>query len=476
MNFHSWSFAFFFIVVYVTYLFLRRHWQNRMLLAASYFFYGFWDWRFLFLIMISTMTDYVCGRCIQAYPSRKKIFLSISLMVNLGILGFFKYFLFLCENLAAVLSWIGIQLPIPDWNIILPVGISFYTFQTLSYTIDVYRGQIKPVRNFFDFALFVSFFPQLLAGPIERAGHLIPQIQSARTVSQQDLSEGFFLIYWGLFKKVFIADNLGIFLYLYGNPFQLGQSAGDGGLILITGYAFFFQLYCDFSAYSDIARGLAMVMGFNLMENFKAPLFASNIQETWARWHISLTSWVRDYVYYPLALARFGKRQINDKVLIIIVFFLIGLWHGASWNFVFWGLFHGVALALYAVIKPKLLPLRKLTGYRRVLYQAFAVVFTFHINVLGAILFRAGSFQQVWLWIDHLATDLVFDVHFMSLLGYVLLLSSPLLIFELYWYVFKEKWNMKPPWIVQFLFLYFTFYLLVIYGAKAPATFIYFQF
>lgn len=480
MNFHTWTFAVFFLIVYVMYSFLRCKWQNRLLLAASYLFYGFWDWRFLFLLLTSTITDYICGRAMGASQSLKtrKRWLFLSLTVNLGLLGFFKYLLFLCDNIAGLLSFFGIILPTPSWNIILPVGISFYTFQTLSYTIDVYRSQIKPVRNFWDYALFVSFFPQLLAGPIERARSLLPQIQSPRTITSQRLSEGFFLIYWGFFKKIFIADNLGTFLHLYGNPSLLEQSGAGGGMILITGYAFLFQLYCDFSAYSDIARGLAMVMGFELMENFKSPLFASNVQEVWARWHISLTTWIRDYVYYPLALKRFGKIHINDKALILIVFLIIGLWHGASWNFVLWGGFHGALLAAYAYLKPKLAPLRRRQeGWTPVVYRALSVFITFHLGVLGALLFRAENAGQILLWSSQLFGGFSMTWNQVELLGKIFLAASPMLIYDLVWY-YRPDFSrlMQTPAVLRYAFLYITFYLVSVYGSPAPTTYIYFQF
>ncbi len=480
MNFHSWTFGFFFIAVYLLYLSLPWKRQNRLLLIASYIFYGYWDWHFLFLIFISTVTDYVCGRKIAtaSLPFQRKIYLAASLFINLALLCFFKYFYFLCDNIRLLLSLAGIHFQPPDWNIILPVGISFYTFQTLSYTIDIYRGQMKPTRNFWDYALYVSFFPQLLAGPIERATRLLPQIQRTRRLDAEQVTEGAFLIYWGLFKKLFIADNLGTLLYLFANPSTLGNTDGDGGIILFSGYAFLFQLYCDFSAYSDIARGLAKVMGFELMENFKMPLLASNIQETWSRWHISLTTWMRDYVYYPLAVVRVRGKHLNNKVLIIIVFLVVGLWHGAAWNFVLWGGFHGLLLAGYASIKPKLAPYRiKNKCWISMCLRLLSILFTFHLSMYGALLFRADSLTQILTWSTQIFSDFAWSSLTIQLLMKMIFFTAPLLLVEILWYYHQDlKRLFHYPAILRYAYLYITFYLLVIYCSKAPTNFIYFQF
>jgi alginate O-acetyltransferase complex protein AlgI len=479
MSFHSWTFVFFFVVVYGLYLSFRCKWQNRILLFASYFFYGWWDWRFLSLILISTCTDYLCAQWIAtSSKSTRKWFLVISLCVNLGLLAFFKYFLFLCENVIGLFALFGITIPQPEWNILLPVGISFYTFQTLSYTIDVYRKQIPCIDDFVDYALFVSFFPQLLAGPIERASHLIPQIQQPRILQPKSLTEGLFLIYWGVFKKLFIADNLGTLLAVYCSSNSTGGGLIDGGLVLISGYLFLFQLYCDFSAYSDIARGLAKLMGIEIMENFRSPLFASNIQDTWARWHISLTTWVRDYVYFPLALQRIWNTHINDKLLILFVFLLIGIWHGAAWNFVIWGLYHGLLLAGYAFIKPKINILYKNNHtYINVFLTFLSTIITFHCVVIGALLFRAETLNQIVVWIQQIVFAFTVTSFHWQLIAALFFYSFTLLLFDGYDYFSrKNDWFFRTHWLVRYGFLYLTLYLLVIYGTKKPATFIYFQF
>ncbi len=337
MLFNSFSFLIFFLVVYPLYLLFNLRWQNRMLLVASYFFYGSWDWRFLSLIIISTFLDYYCGGAISRSASlrKKKIFLLFSISGNLLILGFFKYYNFFIVSLQELLSLFGLSMQPHLLSIILPVGISFYTFQTMSYTIEIYRNKIKPVNNFIDFSLFVAFFPQLIAGPIERASHLIPQIVQKRYVNLPQFNEGCRLIIWGLFKKIAVADRLGIYVdSVYGNLYQ------HSGLTFILATIFFaFQIYCDFSAYSDIARGLGRLMGFDIMVNFRFPYFARNIREFWQRWHISLSEWLRDYLYIPLGGNRCGKFKTYRNIFITML--LGGLWHGANWTFVVWGLLHG---------------------------------------------------------------------------------------------------------------------------------------
>lgn len=476
MNFHSWAFALFFPAVLAGYYVLPRRAQNRWLLAASYLFYGAWDWRFTGLLFVSTLTDYLCGLGMgkATSPRARKALLGASLAVNLGILFFFKYFLFLCENLAAALRALGIAATTPEWSILLPAGISFYTFQTLSYSIDVYRRRIEPERNFWDYALFVSFFPQLLAGPIERAASLLPQIREPRRVAPEGFQEGVFLVFWGLVKKLFIADNLRAWLLLYGDP----SGPGGGAAVLLASYAFLFQLYCDFSAYSDIARGLAKCLGFELMENFRAPLFAKNIQDMWARWHISLTTWVRDYVYYPLALRRRGGRAPNETLLIGFTFVLIGLWHGAAWNFAVWGAYHGALLALYARAKPRLARFRRRLGpWSLRLYGAFCLVLTFHAAVYGALLFRAGSWERLVAWTASLVSGMAFHPAMIVPALQAALFVLPLPAVELWTRNGRglEQLVRAPAW-ARGAFLYIGFYLIAVLGAKTPATFIYFQF
>ena len=391
MLFNSLEFALFFIVVYSLYLLLNHRFQNLMLLAASYIFYGAWDWRFLSLLVISTLVDYFCG--LKVYESnnktKRKLYLMFAVFANLSILGFFKYFNFFISNLQKLLGLFSISIQPHIINIVLPIGISFYTFQTLSYTIDVYRGEIKPTKSFLDFSLFVSFFPQLVAGPIERAKNLLTQILSPRTLTITQLYDGMFLIFWGLFQKIFVADNLATLV----NPLFSKAAPYDGGMVLIAMYAFAFQVYCDFAGYSNIAVGLGKMMGFELMINFNLPFFATNPREYWKRWHISLSKWFRDYVYIPLG----GNKKGNLITLrnIIITMFLAGLWHGAAWTKIIWGVYHGILLIVYGVLEPLLEKVRiPKEFFIERLYFVLRVLFFFHLWGLGLLIFRAQTLTQ----------------------------------------------------------------------------------
>ena len=304
MLFNSIQFFVFFLIVYSLYLILNHKWQNRMLWLASYIFYGCWDWRFLSLIIISSGVDFYCGAKIDAANEscQRRKFLFVSVAVNLIILGFFKYFNFFVSSLNSLFIAFGLSIDIPILTIVLPVGISFYTFQTMSYTIDIYYKKIKPVDSFSDFCLFVAFFPQLVAGPIERAKNLLPQILRPRKVNLCDFYSGSYLIFWGIFLKVFIADNLAQVV----DPIFIKEPPYMGKEVLVSLYAFSFQIFCDFAGYSNIAIGVARCMGFKLMNNFNLPYFSTNPSEFWQRWHISLSSWLRDYLYIPLG----GNREM----------------------------------------------------------------------------------------------------------------------------------------------------------------------
>ncbi len=316
----------------------KRNTQNVLLLVASYVFYSFWDWRFLGLILISSLTDYWVGIQLEksSKDSKRKQLLGISLMVNLGILFFFKYFNFFIGEFATMLKFVGFQANLTTLKIILPVGISFYTFQTLSYTIDIYRKQLKPTRDFLAFFTYVAFFPQLVAGPIERARRLLPQFQNDRHFDYFKAVSGLRLILWGLFKKTVVADRLAYSVNLvYENP-----EAFSGGELILATFFFGVQIYCDFSGYSDIAIGTARLFGFELIQNFKAPYFSKAIKEFWQRWHISLSTWFRDYVYIPLGGNR--SNSMRWAINILLTFLISGLWHGANWTFLAWGGVHGL--------------------------------------------------------------------------------------------------------------------------------------
>jgi alginate O-acetyltransferase complex protein AlgI len=335
--FHSLDFVAFFVAFVAVYWTLPHRSQNLLLFVGSYFFYGYVHPWFLILIATSTVIDYCAARGMEAWPEHRRGFLWLSVVSNFGMLGFFKYFNFFVENVAGVLAALGVTAHEPTLRILLPVGISFYTFQAMSYTIDVYRGELRARRSLLDLAVFVSFFPHLVAGPIQRASFLLPQVELARRFSHEKARRGFLLICWGFFKKLVVADNVGI---IANKVFAL---ADPTFYILWAGvFAFAIQIYADFSAYTDIARGTSRWLGFELTENFAHPYLARSPADFWRRWNISLSSWFRDYVYIPLGGSRHGSWLWARNV--IVTFLLSGLWHGASWNYVLWGLYHGLLL------------------------------------------------------------------------------------------------------------------------------------
>lgn len=382
MLFNTLEFALFFAIVYAVYASLRHRAQNVFLLAASWFFYGAWSWKFLGLLILTTTIDFAAAIAIsRAAPNRRRVWLLASLGTNLAVLGFFKYANFFVENAEALVAAFGLEPRAWHLNVVLPVGISFYTFQSMSYVIDVYRRDMEAVEDFVDFALFVSFFPQLVAGPIERATNLIRQVKMPRLIEPGPFREGLLLIAAGLFKKVFIADNCAT---IANRVFDAGSGA-SGGEWMIGIYAFAFQIYGDFSGYSDIARGLAKMMGFELMVNFNLPYFATSPSDFWHRWHISLSTWLRDYLYIPLGGNRKGERRTLANLLTTMI--LGGLWHGARWTMIFWGLYHGVLLVAERLIKSAFPAL--------CVPKPLAVVGMFHLTCLGWLFFRAESLSQV---------------------------------------------------------------------------------
>ena len=351
MVFNSAAFAVFLFIFFNVYWYVNNHhsprFRNAITLVASYLFYGWWDWRFLGLIFISSLGDYLLGVKIEQKEKRaeKRVFLILSLLINLGILGLFKYFNFFIDSLSDLLTTLSLGAAIPSLSIILPVGISFYTFQTLSYTIDIYRGKLKPTRDPIQFFTFVAFFPQLVAGPIERAKNLLPQFEATKKFDYAKTISGLRLILWGLFKKIVIADNLGpIADNIFGAEVVLSSLS-----VLIGSMAFAFQIYCDFSGYSDIAIGISKMLGYDLMRNFKTPYFATSLTNFWHRWHISLSTWFRDYVYIPLGGGRQSKSRTSLNI--IATFLLSGLWHGANSTFIIWGGLHGALLVLEKRVK-----------------------------------------------------------------------------------------------------------------------------
>lgn len=476
MLFNSPQFAVFFIVVLALYLFLNHRWQNRMLLAASYFFYGSWDWRFLSLIWISTLLDYLCGLKISgsANPKARKAFLLLSVSGNLAILGFFKYFNFFSESLASLLTAAGIPLHPVSLSIVLPVGISFYTFQTMSYTIDVYRGEMEPTRSLPDFALFVAFFPQLVAGPIERAKHLLPQMLRPRNVTREGLAEGGYLILWGLFQKVFVADNLARLV----DPVFAAAGPYNGVEVLVALYAFAFQIYCDFAGYSNIARGLAKCLGFDIMVNFRLPYSSTNPRQFWQRWHISLSTWLRDYLYIPLGGNRRGGLLTYRNLAIVML--LGGLWHGAAANFVLWGAYWGLILIVHRLGHPLWRSFGEPASPAAArAWKVLRMILFFHLTCFGWLLFRAESLSQITAMTGSLLS--VFrsggyagwqlDFSRMGIFLAVLLFVE----FRQYRTVNLEvprTWPV-PARIVLYLVLV---YSILILGSDKPEYFIYFQF
>ncbi len=344
MLFNSFIFFIFLgFVLPVFYLLPKKSSRNVFLLVASYFFYGYWDWRFCGLLLFSTLADYFIGARLYntVNPHRRKLLLILSLSVNLGVLGFFKYFNFFIGSFERIIHIFNSNLDFLHLNIILPVGISFYTFQSLSYTIDIYRKKLKPIHNLVDFALFVSFFPQLVAGPIERASNLLPQLSKKNNPTKQQISEGIVLIITGLFRKVMIGDTAGRYVdHIFANP-----DIYTSGELLFALFLFAIQIYADFSGYSHIARGTAKLFGIEVMKNFEQPYFSRNITEFWRRWHISLSSWLKDYLYISLGGNRKGVKRTYINVMLTML--LGGLWHGASWNFVIWGGLHGLFLCIH---------------------------------------------------------------------------------------------------------------------------------
>lgn len=347
MLFNSFIFFLFLAVVLPIFYFLpSKKTKNLFLLASSYFFYGYWDWRFCFLLIFSTVIDFLVSHKIYQADctTRKKYLLMLSVTVNMGLLSFFKYFNFFVDSFARIASTFGLELDYVHLSIILPVGISFYTFQTMSYTIDVYRNRMVPSENFFDFALFVAFFPQLVAGPIERARHLLPQLAQKLTPSRKQIEQGITLIIFGLFRKVLIGDTAGrIVDNIFVQPDRYMSIELVCALILFS-----IQIYADFSGYSSIARGVGRLIGVELVKNFEQPYLSTNISEFWRRWHISLTSWLREYVYISLGGNRSGQEKTFFNIL--LVFGLCGLWHGAGYNFIIWGILHGLMVSLHKVL------------------------------------------------------------------------------------------------------------------------------
>jgi D-alanyl-lipoteichoic acid acyltransferase DltB (MBOAT superfamily) len=467
MVFNSVDFAIFFAVVIVLYALVPRRAQNLILLCASYCFYAYWDWRFLGLIFGCALIDYTVVRHIARTedPKARRRWVTLSIAFNLLVLGTFKYFDFFTSSMASALHGLGFQVSLPTLHLILPLGISFFTFQSMAYTIDIYRRQAVPARTLLDYLVYVSFFPQMVAGPIERPGNLLRQLERPRTLSPRQVYSGSLLFLWGLFKKVAVADNLAVYVNaIYEKPELYG-----GTTLMAATCLFAFQIYCDFSGYTDMAIGIARVLGIELMPNFRTPYFSQNVQEFWQRWHISLSSWFRDYVYIPLG----GSRASEPRVLfnIMAVFLLSGLWHGANWTFVIWGALHGFFVILTRYLPA---PLRGPDG--PLLARALRILVTFSLVCFAWIFFRAVSVEQAWLIIARmfgqagslfLSTVLASGLLALVLMLVVEALKEPISV---------ESWILRRSAWFHLGFTVLLVFVVILFGAEEGAQFIYFQF
>lgn len=384
MIFNSFVFLIFFLIVFITYWLLNKDLkkQNLLLLISSYVFYAWWDWRFLSLIIISSTIDFIAGYKIYKDKKHKKRWLLVSLIANLGLLGFFKYYNFFVSSFTDLASSLGWHPDDLTLNIILPVGISFYTFQTLSYTIDIYRGKLKPTKDIISFFTYIAFFPQLVAGPIERAANLLPQIQKKRKFNKALFNEGIIQIFVGLFRKIVIADTLGAYVDMVYSNIEIYNSS----TILLATFFYAFQIYFDFAGYSDIAIGTAKLLGFRFNQNFNLPYFSKSLTEFWRRWHMSLSYWLRDYLYISLGGNRKGIKITYRNLMLTML--LGGLWHGSSWNFIIWGGIHGVVLSIEKYLKSK----NWLDRFKKIDFLGYFI--TFFVVLISWIFFRAQSLHD----------------------------------------------------------------------------------
>ena len=478
MLFNSIDFAMFLPTVFILYWVVTKKslkLQNFLIVAASYLFYGWWDWRFLSLIFFSTIVDYTIGRKlkIEENHEKRKILLWTSILVNLGFLGFFKYYNFFLDNFITAFSFFGTEIKANSLNIILPVGISFYTFQTLSYTIDIYNRKLEPTKDFVAFSAFVSFFPQLVAGPIERATNLLPQFYNKRTFDYSKAVDGMRQILWGIFKKIVIADNCAE----YANQI-FNNSADYSGSTLVLGAIFFtFQIYGDFSGYSDIAIGTSRLFGFNLMRNFAFPYFSRDIAEFWRRWHISLSTWFRDYLYIPLGGSRGGTlMKVRNTFLVFIV---SGFWHGANWTFIIWGALNAIYFLpllltnknrnnLETVANGKLLPSTK---------ELLSMLLTFGLVVFAWIFFRVNNIGHAVSYILEIFSSSLFSIPEIRPINLTLLII---------FFTFVEWLGREGGFAIQNInkvasrplrwVFYYGLLTLLIFEKGNDQTFIYFQF
>ena len=481
MLFNTQGYLVFFLLVVLMYFILPKAWRWVLLLIGSYFFYMNWNAYYAILMMVSTGITYASGLLLSNTDSkgRKKLILAISLISNLGILFVFKYYGFFRENMEALAELLKVGNAFPELNILLPVGISFYTFQALSYSLDVYYDKIKPERHFGIYALYVSFFPQLVAGPIERSTNLIPQLEKSKDFDYSNFRRGLALIAFGLFKKMVIADRLSVLVNtIYNDP-----ESFTGVSLYIATLFFAFQIYCDFSGYSDIAIGSARVLGIDLMKNFDRPYFAKSIGEFWQRWHISLSTWFRDYLYIPLGGNRAGRFRVFINLM--ITFLVSGLWHGASWNFVIWGGLHGFYLIIERLLKVNKVNTRVLSFGAKMP----RVLLTFALTCFAWIFFRANTLSDSYYIISHLHLKNIRILFDGSLYTYGLnaqefwVASISIIVLLVIHFIQRRKhlaeWLFLQPW--YFRWPVYTLVAMVViffgvYGNFQPSQFIYFQF
>ncbi len=483
MLFNSFEFLIFLPIVFAMYWFVFNKslkWQNVLILFASYFFYGWWSWKFMGLLMLSTALDYAYGFWVASpNPKKAKLFLWLSIINNLGILAIFKYYNFFALQFQNGFELLGLHTNPILLNVALPIGISFYTFHGMSYVIDIYRGQQKPVSSFVDYAVFVSFFPLLVAGPIERANHLLPQVQKPRTFNYTQAVEGCRLIIWGMFKKVVIADSLAPIVNTIFDNYQ-NESAIT---LILAAISFSFQIYGDFSGYSDIASGTAKLFGFELLINFKFPYFSRNLAEFWRRWHISLSSWFRDYLYIPLGGSKVGKSKAVRNTFII--FLVSGLWHGSSWNFIVWGFIHACGFLPLLLLNKNREHLTGVVAQNRKLpnlVEIWQMITTFTLVTFAWIFFRLTNIHDALSYIKTIFEDLLKHPNQLfhmprsnSIDDFDLILTIPMILsitlFD--WWLKNNKINKTPNYITIVMCFLSIFFL---FGRSVKTDFIYFQF
>lgn len=481
MVFNSLSFFIFFTIVFAIYWgLLKKHktYQNLFILLSSYVFYAWWDWRFLSLIFISSLSDFIIGKKLGTAddkPKKAKTLVTLSVVINLSILGFFKYYNFFVDNFIQLFSWFNITLEARTLNIILPVGISFYTFQTMSYTLDIYRKQLKPTSDVISFFAFVSFFPQLVAGPIERASNLLKQFTAKREFSYPQAAIAMRQILWGLFQKVVVADNCGIMVDAIFNDYQNMPA----GMLLLGALLFAIQIYGDFAGYSNIAIGAAKLLGFNLMQNFHAPYFSQSITEIWRRWHISLSTWLRDYLYTPLAIRTrdWGKWGLVFSTM--VTFILCGFWHGANWTFIWFGFFHGLGLSYEIATKKTRKKWKKKAP--KIIYQPISILLTFVFWAFTHFIFRSNNISDAISYSKHVFTNNISSSEaFLPEVRNTLLIIIPLFIIIDYIgrnnnFALERLTNNWPKW-VRYSFYSLLLFMVFLFFQTQGDPFIYFQF